>query len=362
VYPDGHVGWIVGGYDLARSVLADPRFSARAELKRAPLHRPGVEPFIGQPALPGWFIDMDPPQHTVFRRLLAGYFTMARMRSLQPKIEQIVDGCLTDTERRGPPADLVETFTLPSALQVLCEVLGIPYAERDVIRRHREIIFSLDATREDGLASMHALTGLLLEMTAAKRADPGDGLLGGLVSSGRLSHDEIAGAGVLLLTAGHDTVASMLGLGTVALLLNPVQRARVDWDGPIDSVVDELLRYLSILHLGVPRMPTEDVELGGQVVKAGQSVTVAIPSANRDLLRFTDPEVLDLSRAEGGNLAFGHGLHQCIGQNLARVQLRVGFPALFRRFPRLRLAVPPDAVHVVRDGAIYSLHELPVSW
>lgn len=363
VYPDGHLGWVVGSYELARAVLADTRFSSRAELKRVPVHRPGADPFIGQEALPGWFIDMDPPGHTVYRRLLASYFTLHRMKALRPRIEQIVDAHLTELGRHRRPANLMSTFALPTALQVLCELMGIPLSAREAIRTHRETLFSLEASSEDGTLAMRALTDLLLELIRLKEARPADDLLSGVARTGELTHDELAGVGVLLLTAGHDTVASMLALGTLALLLHPDQLAGVDWGAPaVDDTIEELLRYLSIFHVGVPRAPLEDVEIGGQVIRAGESVTVAIPSANRDPRRFANPDGLDLTRAEGGNLAFGHGVHQCIGQNLARIQMRVGYPALFQRFPTLRLAVPPEQVVVVRDGAIYSLHELLVTW
>jgi radical SAM C-methyltransferase len=363
VYPDGHLGWVTGSYEIARAILGDSRFSARAELKRVPVHRPGANPFIGEKALPGWFIDMDPPEHTKYRRLLTGYFTQHAMKRLRPRVEEIVQAHLTDMERLGPPADLISTFALPTALQALCEMLGMPYAERERIRLHRETLFSLDASPDDGARAMDELTNFLLEVIDKKKAGADEDLLGGLACSGVLDPVELAGIGVLLLTAGHDTVASMLGLGTLALLLNPAERSRADWEeAAVDGTVDELLRYLSIFHLGVPRTPLEDVELAGHVIKAGECVTVAIPAANQDPTRFTDSGVFSVSRAEGGHLAFGHGVHQCIGQNLARLEMRVGYPALFRRFPRLRLAVEPEDITVIKDGAIYALGELPVAW
>lgn len=363
VYPDGHLGWIVGSYELARAVLADTRFSSRAELKRVPVHRPGADPFLGQEVLPGWFVDMDPPDHTVYRRLVASYFTLHRMKRLRPRIAQIVDARLTEMQARGGPVDLVDTFALPTALQVLCELLGVPLSERERIRAHRETLFSLEATSAEGVLAMQALTDLMLELIRLKEDQPADDLLSGVARTGELTHIELAGVGVLLLTAGHDTVASMLALGTLTLLLHPDQLAGIGWDSPaIDDTIEELLRYLSIFHLGVPRSPVEDIEIGGQLIRAGESVTVAIPSANHDPQRFANPGELNLSRAEGGNLTFGHGIHQCIGQNLARIQMRVGYPALFRRFPTLRLATSPEEIVVVRDGAIYSLHELPVTW
>lgn len=362
-YPDGHVGWLVTGYAIARAVLADPRFSARAELKRGPVVRPGADPFIGQPALPGWFVDMDAPEHTRYRRLLAGHFAVRKMNELRPRIEQIIRERLDAMERLGPPVDLVREFTLPVPSLVICELLGVPYDDRDEFQRNSAILFELDASAEDGAEAMRALTEYLLELIGRKRLAPTDDLLSGLVANRELTDIEIAGAGVLLLTAGHETVASMLGLGAFVLLCDAPRlaalRAR---PSTIDTAVEELLRYLTIFQFGVPRTPLEDVELDGQVIKAGESVTISLPAANRDPARFEQPDALDLTRTPKGHLAFGYGVHQCIGQHLARVQLRLGYLALFDRFPTLRLAAAPAEIPLGSDMAFYCVHKLPVAW
>ncbi|MFD7415729.1 cytochrome P450 [Kitasatospora purpeofusca] len=362
-YPDGHTGWLVTGHALARSVLADPRFSAGSELKRAPVARPGADPFFGVPALPGWMVDMDPPAHTRVRRPLAGTFTAHRMKALRPRIEQLVEERLTAMADARPPADLVERFALPVTSLAICELLGVPYGERAAFQRDSALLFSLDASAGDAALAMDRLDGFLRELTRSRRTRPGDDVLSMLVEDGTLSTEEIAGAGVLLLTAGHETTASSLALGTFALLSHPGQLAALKRDPALaDNAVEELLRYLTIFHFGVPRTPLEDVELGGRLLRAGESVTVSLSAANRDPARFADPDRLDLTRRTAGHLAFGHGIHQCLGRNLARTEMRIAFPALFRRFPDLALAVPPEEVPLATDMGFYGVHRLPVTW
>ncbi|WP_416985422.1 cytochrome P450 [Streptomyces sp. T028] len=362
-YPDGHLGWLVTGHALARTVLADPRFSARSEFKRAPVARPGIDPFYGAPALPGWLVDMDPPAHTRIRRRLAGTFTARRMKALRPRVEHLVDAHLTDMARTGPPVDLVSAFALPVPSLAICDLLGVPERTRPAFQQDSATLFSLTASAADAADAMERLDGLLRELTEDKRRRPDDGVLSALAQDGALSTEEIAGAGVLLLTAGHETTASSLSLGTFALLCHPEQFDRLRTDPAlVDNAVEELLRYLTIFHFGVPRTPLEDVTLGERLIRAGESVTVYLPSANRDPQRFPEPHVLDLGRRTAGHLSFGFGLHQCLGQNLARLEMRVAFPALLNRFPGLSLAVPPDEVPLSADMGFYGVHRLPVTW
>ncbi|MGW7169492.1 cytochrome P450 [Streptomyces sp. NPDC054884] len=362
-YPDGHLGWLVTGHALARTVLADARFSARSEFKRAPVARPGVEPFYGAPALAGWLVDMDPPAHTRIRRQLAGTFTARRMKALRPRVEHLVDAHLTSMAGARPPVDLVSALALPVPSLVICELLGVPERTRPAFQQDSATLFSLTASAVDASAAMARLDGLLRELTEDKRRRPDDGLLSALAQNGTLSTEEIAGAGVLLLTAGHETTASSLSLGTFALLRHPDQLDRLRKDPAlVDNAVEELLRYLTIFHFGVPRTPLEDVTLEGRLLRAGESVTVHLPAANRDPQRFPDPHVLDLGRPTAGHLSFGFGPHQCLGQNLARLEMRVAFPALLNRFPTLALAVPPGEVPLSADMGFYGVHRLPVTW
>ncbi|MER5527216.1 cytochrome P450 [Streptomyces sp. NPDC002677] len=357
-YPDGHLGWLVTEHRLARTVLADPRFSARSEFKRAPVPRPGADPFYGHPALPGWLVDLDPPEHTRIRRRVAGAFTVRRMNALRPRVEQIVEERLEAMATLPGPLDLVTELALPVPSLTICELLGVPYGERAAFHRNSATLFSLEASAEESAEAMTYLEDFLRDLATSPRSR---GLIGALASDGTLTTDEIAGLGVLLLTAGFETTANSIGLGVFALLCHPEQRSRLQDDPALAAgAVEELLRYLTIFQFGVPRTPLQDVELASHVIKAGESVTVSLPAANRDPARFPAPDRLDITRDTTGHLAFGHGIHQCLGQNLARTELQSVFTTLFHRFPRLTLAVPPEQVPLMTDMGFYGVRRLPV--
>ncbi len=351
---DGTLGWLVTGHAAARFVLTDPRFSSRSDLARSPIR-------TSSPAVvPGAFLFMDPPGHTRYRRLLAGRFTLRRMRELEPRIIEIAGARLDALAAAGPPADLVSLFALPLASLVICELLGVPYAAHERFERasHAMVDPALPEAERD--AAGGELFGLLASVVADKRRSPADDLLSGLLS---LPDEEVMGIGVMLLFAGHETTANMLGLGTFALLRHPGQLARLRADpGLVEGAVEELLRHLSIVQYEVNRAALEDVEVAGTPIRKGESVLVSIPVANRDPERFPDPAALDLTRATAGHLAFGHGVHQCLGQQLARIELRVGFSALLARFPALRLATAPEEVPLRTDRGIHGVDALPVAW
>jgi cytochrome P450 len=359
VYPDGHVGWLVTGHAMTRAVAADTRFSSRYELMHYPF--PGADMTEIPPAPIGDLTGIDPPGHTRYRKLLTGKFTVRRMRRLTERAEEVTAEHLDAMQRHGPPVDLVRAFAQPIPAVMICELLGVPYADRESFQRHTTALSGVDATREEQYAAYGALQEFLHELALAKRADPTDDLLSDLTTSD-LTDEELAGIGTFLLGAGLDTTANMIALGTFALLRNPGQLAALRADpGIAEQAVEELLRYLSIAHTGA-RAALEDVELDGQLIKAGETVTISIQAANRDPAKFTDPDTLDLHRHAAGHLAFGHGIHQCLGQQLARVEMRVAFPALFARFPTLRLAVPPEEVPMRTGMDIYGVHQLPVTW
>ncbi|MEV5497861.1 cytochrome P450 [Nonomuraea fuscirosea] len=361
LFPGGHEGWLVTGYDLVRSVLADPRFSSRKELMR---HHPLIDygDIEVPPAPPGEFLLMDEPQHSRYRKPLVGKFTVRRMRLLTERVEQITAAHLDAMEQAGPPADLVTAFAKPIPAVVICELLGVPYEDRGSFQENIDMFLGGEATDEELYAAYLATQQYLAELVAAKRANPTDDVLSDLLDSD-LTDEELRGMALILLSAGFDTTANMLALGTFALLRNPEQLAALRADPALtEPAVEELLRYLSVAKT-FTRVTLEDVELGGQSVKAGTTLILSYNTANRDPERFADPHVLDLGRRDGGHLAFGHGIHQCLGQQLARVELRVAFPALLNRFPSLRLAVPAEEVAVRPETAdIYGLKSLPVTW
>jgi cytochrome P450 len=360
-FPDGHRGWLVTGYDLVRSVLADPRFSSRRELMR---HHPLLDhgDIEVPPAPPGEFLLMDEPQHGRYRKPLAGKFTARRMRLLTERVEQVTAEHLDAMAAAGPPADLVTAFATPVPAVMICELLGVPYADRDSFQRQVTSFMSGESSDEDLLAAYTGTQQYLAELVAAKRAHPTDDVLSDLTDSD-LTDEELKGMSLILLAAGLDTTANMLALGTFALLRNPAQMAALRADPALtDRAVEELLRYLSVAKTFM-RTALEDVELGGRTIEAGSAVVLSLSTANRDPERFPDPHVLDLHRQDGGHVAFGHGIHLCLGQQLARVEMRVAFPALLGRFPTLRLAVPPDEVVLRPETAdIHGVTSLPVTW
>lgn len=359
-YADGHLGWLVTGHAIARELLADPRISSRYELLHLPEPVPGHTGAV-PPAPVGDIIGLDAPEHTRYRRLLVGKFTVRRMRRLAERVEQLTAECLDAMEQAGPTADLVEAFAHPVPALMICELLGVPYADRDRFNGHVATIFDQAAEAE---AKGEAYTELLQyqgELVLAKRAEPTDDLLSDLTTSD-LTDEELAGIGGLLLAAGLDTTANMLGLGTFALLSNPDQLDALRADPALaEQAVEELLRYLSVAD-PILRSALEDIEVAGQVIKAGETVTISVQAANRDPHRFPDPDRLDIHRKATGHLAFGHGPHQCLGQQLARVEMMVAFPALLARFPGLRLAVPPEEVRMREHANIYGPAALPVTW
>ncbi|WP_380282861.1 cytochrome P450 [Kitasatospora purpeofusca] len=351
----GNPGWLITGYDLVRSVLADPRFSSRKDLMN-------VVDFAIPPAPPGEFLLMDDPEHGRYRKPLVGRFTARRMRQLTERIERITADCLDAMEQAGPTADLVTAFAKPVPAIVICELLGVPYEDRGSFQSQIETFLNGEADPDELIAAYTATQRYLAQLVAAKRADPTDDVLSDLTDSD-LTDEELQGIALILLSAGFDTTANTLALGTFALLQNPAQLAALRADPTLtDQAVEELLRYLTVAKTFM-RTALEDVELAGVTIEAGTTVVLSYNTANRDPDRFTDPHALDLRRQDGTHLAFGHGVHQCLGQQLARIELRVTLRALLDRFPTLRLAVPSEDIPLRPETAdVYGVKSLPVTW
>lgn len=362
--------WLVTRYDDVRAVLGDAtRFSNRM---LGPDRPPaGSRPQVPPPAPPpGMLLAYDPPDHTRLRRLLTGQFTVRRMEQLRPRITAIIDEHLDGMQRLGEqhpgePVDLMQAFALPIPSLVICELLGVPYADRAEFqqRSNDQLDFSLSyEQRAEASAQSHAYMAGLVQ---AQRQHPGDDLLGMLVREhgDELDDAELIGVAALLLLAGHETTASMLGLGALALLEHPDQLAALrDGRVPVEDAVEELMRYLTIVHSGVGRTALTDLMIGGQEIKAGDEVVCSLPLANRDAPFGSDPDRLDLFREPAPHLGFGHGVHHCLGAPLARMEMRLAFPALLRRFPTLRLAVPADQADYRTAFFVHGLHHLPVAW
>ncbi|GAA3544609.1 cytochrome P450 [Amycolatopsis ultiminotia] len=362
---DGSEPWLLTRYDDVREVLADPRVSADVAKDGYPAQSPGI---AARRRRTKAFIGMDDPDHAAQRRLLTGDFMVRKVERLRPRIQKIVDD-LIDQMLAGPkPADLVQAFALPVPSLVICELLGVPYADRVFFHRISKVLISKDSTVEESMAATEELLGYLGDLVKQKLDDPGDDVLSRLaveqVATGAMTVDEVASMGQLLLVAGHETTANMIALGTTALLQNPDQLAAVRDGDPklVANAVEELLRYLTIVHTGRRRVALEDIEVAGQRIRKGDGLIAAGDIANRDATQFPDPDKLDVTRKARHHVAFGYGVHQCLGQPLARVELQVVYSTLYRRIPTLRLAVPLDEVAFKHDMVVYGVHELPVTW
>jgi cytochrome P450 len=363
-YPDGHEGWLVTGDEAVRTVLAEPRLSARGELKRPPIAVAGAARHVTTEPPPGLFGEMDPPEHTMYRRLVAAQFTERRMERLSARITANARECVANLRRAGPPADLVATFALPMPSMTICELLGVPYEERERFQLDPLVSVNLESSPEQVFAATMAVHAFVAELVQAKRKEPTDDVLGGLVATAGLSDEELVNIAMIMLLAGFDTVANMIALGVLAVLEEPSRAAALRDPARVDGAVEELLRYLSIVHVGPVRTALEDVDLDGHRIAAGDTVTVSLAAANRDPARFADPDRLDLDRPATSNVAFGYGRHVCIGRHLARVELRAAYSTLFTEFPDLRLAVPAADIPLrsARTDMIYGVRELPVAW
>ncbi|GAA1692251.1 cytochrome P450 [Glycomyces endophyticus] len=367
-FPDGTLGWIVTDHRLGRKVLADPRFRSRlvAPIK-VPIPMPQVEAmgdYAGPlPVTPGMFIEMDGADHTRLRRKLTGVFTVRRMRLLEPRVAEIVEERLDALEAAGGGADLVAEFALPVPALVISELLGVPRADQDHFTGDAATVMTMTVSAEEKAEASMRIMGFIAGLVAAKRAEPQDDLLSDLAADADLSEEEVVGMAMLLLVAGHETTAKMIGLGTMALLEN-----RDQWDllrerpELMANAVEELLRYVGVIHTGIIRQAAEDFEFEGERIAAGEFMTVSVQTANRDGAHFDEADVFDVAGDAKGHMTFGHGVHQCLGQQLARVEMRIAFERLIRRLPGLRLAVPAAQVPLRTDQNFYGVGELPVTW
>jgi cytochrome P450 len=364
-FPDGHEGWLVTGYEAVRQVMADTRFSSRQDLGviHVPYETPGMPaPTEPSPQMPGLFIAMDPPDHTRLRRKLIGAFTVKRMKALEEGIVAIVERQLDELASMTPPVDLVKNFALPVPSLVICDMLGVPYTDRENFQANSAQFLVKDQTLETKMAALIALNTYLAELVTGKRANPGEDILSDLARDEDLSIEELVGVAFLLLLAGHETTANMLALGTFALLEHPDQLAELRANPDLmPDAVEEFMRYLSVVDI-LFRYAAEDIELHGETIPKGSTVVVSMLAANHDPKRFANPDTLDVHRKARGHLSFGHGVHQCLGQQLARIEMRAGFDGLLRRFPSLELAIPAAEVPLRTDMNIYGVHALPVVW
>lgn len=364
---NGTDAWLVTRHADVRAVLSDPRFSSDMRTPGYPLISPARAGRAEQDTPP--FIVLDDPEHSRLRRMLISDFTVRSTQSLRPMVTGIVDDLL-DAMAAGPrPVDLVTAFALPLPSMVICRMLGVPYVDHEFFQSVSARMLTSASAPEEVMAASDELRDYLRGLVESKVDEPADDLLGRLVQrrvrAGELTVDEAVSMASLLLIAGHETTANQLALGTLVLLDHPEQAAELrDTDDPqvVVNAVEELLRLLTIVHNARARVATEDVEIGGVRIAAGEGVLASSESANRDPEAFGDPDHLDIHRSARHHVAFGFGVHQCLGQPLARLELQVAYPALLRRFPDLRVTRNRDELDYKSDKVVYGVHEVPVSW
>jgi len=357
--------WLITRYEDVRSVLGDDeRFSANNLKPGFPLMSARSENLTqDNPA----FVRMDPPEHGRLRGMVAAEFTRKRADALRPQIQQIVDRFADSMLAQSPPADLVAKFALPIPSAVICLILGVPYEDHGFFQKCTATMMSQQADDAAVDAASEELSRFLEEVIEGKARQPADDLLSRLVVErerrGELTRDDVIAMARLLLVPGYETTSMMIALGMAALFYHPAQLAALRGDPSlIPGAVEELLRYLTIVHTGLPRIAVADAEIGGQRISAGEAVVCYLPAANRDGSWFGTPEVLDVSRKSRGNLALGYGLHRCIGQWLAKAEMEAAFETLIRRFPTLRLAIDFDQVRFRQAMLTYGVFDLPVTW
>ncbi|MDP9611587.1 MULTISPECIES: cytochrome P450 [Streptomyces] len=359
---DGSTPFLVTGYHEARTVLGDSRFSADGTHKAMPrfvkFEVPAETFNLGR---------MDDPEHARIRRMLTAHFTIRRTEAMRPMVQEIVDDLLDRLIAEGPPADLVADFAFPLPSRVIGELLGVSGPGFAEFQRISKGVMDFTASAEEMGAALGGMVDYVTGLCAAKRDDPGDDVLSRLIVdqelTGELTPQQVVATALVLLLAGHETTANMIALSTVLLLRHPDQLARLRADpGLMPNAVEELLRYITIVQEGTGRVAIEDVEVGGVLIPAGEGVIINLPSANWDA-HFADAHELDVSRANAReHVAFGFGVHQCLGQTLARVELQIALETLLRRLPALRLDVPFGELPFLYESMNYGVARVPVTW
>jgi hypothetical protein len=363
---DGTEAWIVSRYADARQVLADQRFSADPNHPGFPEKSAAYKAAMAERNVR----TLDNPDHDIEKRMLIRDFTVRRVAQLRPKIQDRVDSLIDAMLESGPPADIVTDFASPVPTMVICETLGVPYADREFFAQRANACLSSAVSEEVASQAGRELEGYLDELIDQKDRQPEDDLISRLVvdvmRSGERSRDHVIAQAKLVLVTGHETTANMIALSILALLVHPDQLELLTAsEDPklLSNAIEELLRYVNVAHTGRRRVALEDVDVNGTLIRAGEGVIVANNVADRDETIFPESGRLDIQRENArSTLAFGYGIHQCMGQLLSRVELEVVLGTLWKRIPTLRLAKPFEEIPFKEDGSVYGLHSLPVEW
>jgi cytochrome P450 len=364
---DGTTPWLITGYEVGRTLFADSRVSVDDRKNGFPHWNEHMLSTVNK--RPRSVFTSDAEEHTRFRRMLSRPFTFKRVEGLRPAIQQVTDECI-DAILVGPqPADIVTQLALPVPTVVVSELLGVPYEDHQFFQHHANVGLARYATADAGAKGAMSLHGYLIDLVKKKMETPAEDAVSDLaerVTAGEISVKEAAQLGTGLLIAGHETTANMIAIGVLALLQNPEQADLLrETDDPksVANAVEELMRYLSIIQNGQRRIALEDIEIGGETIKAGDGIILDLAPENWDAEMFPEPDKLDLQRENAGQqVGFGYGRHQCVGQQLARAEMQIVFQTLLRRIPTLRLAIPFDEIPFKDDRLAYGVYSLPCEW
>jgi cytochrome P450 len=359
---DGREAWMVTGFKESREILTHPNLSSQRTHPGFPIVAPRFRSAIARNLA---MIAMDPPQHDVYRRYLNPHFSLKAVRRMRTDIEQVVSGFVDAIVEHGPPADLISMLAVPLPSLVICRHLGVPYEDHDFFQDSSGKVM-LGSEEESATAGQN-LVDYLDKMTQREIDHPTDGLIGTLVrervQTGEMTHDDLVSIALVLLIAAHETTSSSLALGVITLLEHPGQYARLRADmSLLPKAIEEILRYVSTTDLVATRVAKGDIEIAGHHIKAGEGVLVSGTIANRDDSVHQRPDDFDVTRSDTHHVTFGFGIHQCLGQNLARLELELAFDQLLTRLPDLRLAVDVDELPIRGAGTVQRVLELPVAW
>lgn len=368
---DGNVVWLATRYDDVRTILGDTRFSSSSDHKNYPALS-GSRVALVKAEVPVTMIRQDGTGHNALRRIFASEFTHSSVAALKPEMESIINELANRMEETGAPFELVKGFALAMPSQIIARVLGVPYEDHEFFEENSSKKIDLSITPEEALDAAQRLRDYLSDILREKAKNPDryDDLLTRIyvkhVAPGHMSFDELLANVELLILAGHETTANMTALGALTLMQNPAAFAALrdaEDDSVIKPMVEELLRYLTIVHLFSGRVALDDVDVGGVTIRKGDGVIALIAPANHDPERFPDPEAFDYTRPKvPAHMAFGFGAHQCLGQTLARAELSIALPTLVKRFPNLHLAAPVQALQFKGNTLTHGVHALPVAW
>jgi cytochrome P450 len=362
---NGQEAWLVTRYDDVRTLLSDPRVSADSNHPNFPGQSAGMALMRTKYRT---FMSMDPPEHGQYRRMLTAEFTMKRIEQWRPRMQAIVDERIDAILAKGPPSELVEDLILALPTVLICDFLGIPYEDQEFFQSRASIIASSKTSAEQAIAvSKELCDDYIGDLIDRKNSDPQDDLLSRVVvaryQTDQISRKDLISMVRLLLVAGHETSANTMGMGVLAFLEHPEQlKALQDEPALLNNAVEEVLRYVDVPHSGRRRTATADIEIGDVLIRAGDGIIAHEPSANRDTLMFADADRFDIRRNSSGHIAFGFGVHQCLGQPMARAELQTVFETLFRRIPNLKLAVPFSELRFKDEMFVYGVEKLPVTW